>query len=407
MMREAVLTNGLLPQANKTRLKLAALLMLAALTIASVLGSRVIGLAFVIGVIVFLFHARRYILKGVLNYKYLLFLLVPFIGTANSVLSFNEYPDIWQVLRLQIWTLMIPMLAYTAYRSAIQSSDNFLQSVKYFVKLYLIGVSLLLLLEYFLGVPLSPAYIRPSYQDLLVEDGRIYVFGLQLVAPFLPILMFEKNWLAVAACLLILLLTGGKLAIIPIFTLFLFIAGLKKSRVPNKRIVMVFPIIGIVAVMFFIGERYLKLMDVGDRRRYVQTFDVIQKLSRDRVTLLFGSGLGTKYSEGYFVSFNPGNDDITPLLINSQYDVETGYGHLALRLGLIGMLLFFLLIGFQMGTYKSYFMTYWTLSFFGFAPAGPLAAFEFAVFGFCAAYYQRYRSSFGVSRIAPGLLEGK
>lgn len=69
-MSKLHLSNLTFTQLNKVKLQLFVLLVLASLVLISLLGSRIISLAFVLGIFLIIFNSRCFILRSISNYKY-------------------------------------------------------------------------------------------------------------------------------------------------------------------------------------------------------------------------------------------------------------------------------------------------------------------------------------------------
>ena len=147
-------------------------------------------------------------------------------------------------------------------------------------------------------------------------------------------------------------------------------------------------LLGIILGIIFIGDRLFDFFTIGDLRRLIQVIDAFTKLSESPLTSLFGTGIGTQYSEGYEIYNLSAVSYLESgrLIENSKYDLENGFIYFPLKFGLIGtvvlLYMFFKYLRSD-GTMPYAFML---LSFISVSWSGPIHLFGFFSLALLTAY---------------------
>ena len=316
------------------------------------------------------------------------FFLICFMGTTYSIITANNF-SLFQFARSQIWSLILPIMGLAYFRKGLNFSSFQFEYLFKVIETYFLLITLVCIFELLTGEMITPVYIRAINEDN--SFPRLYMIGMELVSPLFPIFLIRKKYLSALCSFFILILTGGKSALLT-WILAVFYWAFSRKVGNFKR----FLVVGFLfAVTFFyvnyIGSRIYDFYDSGDSRRMDQIYDGVSFIEKSPITILIGGGLGTPYSEAYYKN-DMDHDALYEqkiLLENSRYDIENGYVYMLVRFGLIGTILYLLILFRSFGRYKPYVILSYLLFCLGSSPTGASTAVEFAFFGISAAYISR------------------
>lgn len=331
--------------------------------------------------IIFLIAFRSTVLSALREHKILFFILVftLMIGTCNSFFINNMSFSFYQLARSQVWALIGPVVAFGILKRHNISSQYKCTALKT-IEWYVYLLSVLFFSDCIFGLNISPAYF--SVVDELSGIRRNYLFGYELVIPFLPVFIKQKKYLCGVLMIMILLATGGKLALFLLLFSFGYII-LNSSKINTiKSLLCILVALLLGTYSYYILDRLTILFMNGDGARWSQFLDVTSIISKDPINFFFGIGFGTPFSDGYFNS-NLNADFLTShpdLVENSKFDVENGYLFLLLRFGLIGAVVYFLLLSIYFKKDLLYFGGALLISFFSISFVGPSGSLFFIFF---------------------------
>jgi hypothetical protein len=179
-----------------------------------------------------------------------------------------------------------------------------------------------------------------------------------------------------------------------LFTTIFSIFFLQKSK---TNIIVFF----IILILFFIKifDRFTLLINNGDLRRLSQIKDAFNKFTSSLLNFLFGSGIGTPYSKGYFALSNNyiiNGKDSSALFENSRFDVENGYLFLLLRFGILGTIFLYLILKkYFKGNYWKFILVYFFIYFASIGLSG--ISFFTIIISFIFLKYFLIKSNYGFS----------
>lgn len=363
-------------------------------------GTRGVLLSAAIAIVAVAFSAINQFIRAFFNKYILLTTVSALLGTAWAYYYLNLNLSAWQFARSTLWTLLsLPLFLAILKIQALNNTKVVDPLLNFFASLSLV-LAVFVSVELASGLPISPASIRAEDANAYF-NVRLYVIGIEILLPLVPIFVLQKRLLSVCSILLLAVITGGKIVLALFLTGILFgLLLLFKYRRLRPRHVILLLIVLFFALLAadYLFERLHVFLQTGDERRLDQIQDAWAAILQDPITFLFGQGLGTAYTEAYlkYVPYHS-LDEVSFLIENAQYDLENGFIALWLRFGLIGSITYIIVLFRYKNIYSIYFATFLFLSWLGTSISGPpgallLASFAFAIKVFPAitnAYYSK------------------
>lgn len=259
---------------------------------------------------------------------------IAIIGTAAKVVYNLEF-SLYQILRSSIWVIFYCYLLIVGNKVFTKLTISDLMAIYNILRKVIISFAILVVVDIVIGTQISPATIRLT--GSLITDQRIYIVGSSVLPSLLLLYLLRADVLPVLATLILIGVTQGKVMLvaipIAIFTLMLY-----KQK---KGILVLILMIPLAAI--FPYDRFLDFIEAGgDINRSVQINDAVVAYSADFISLIFGIGHGTPFSEGY-AQYGQISEDKINQFENSRFDLENGYFYLPLRFGVFGVLIFLIL----------------------------------------------------------------
>ena len=323
-------------------------------------------------------------------YSSIIFCSILFIGTVNELFNNGFDISIYQIFRSQGWILVTIILFYKLDTFFKFSSLEFYENVLYLFNIIIRLFFIVYIFDYFFKFPILPSVIRINEYSI---NERIYIYFNEVIPVFSLVYFIKKNYLTFLILFIFTFITVGKANIILfIFTTLFSIIYLQKSRIN------IF-LTTLITFLFFakIFDRLTLFINNGDLRRLGQIKDAFNKFTSSTINFLFGSGIGTPYSKGYFALSNNyiiNGKDSSSLFENSRFDVENGYLFLLLRFGIIGTIFFyFILKKYFHGIYFNFIIFYLLIFFASIGLSG--ISFFTLIFSFLFLKYFLLKSNYG------------
>lgn len=328
--------------------------------------------------------------REIRNKYFVILILLLCVSTLYATQIDNAEFSMWQVLRSQMWTFISIPLIYSTIKFTKKKSPKDIYFIVSCISIILVYMALSGLIDYLYGTNFSPAYIRVI--DEYTGKLRLYLIGIELISPFLPIFLIYKKYLGIIAGLIILLISGGKSAFVSGLIPLIYGWFYMKKNLKNNIVIGITSILFLVVTFNVISDRIAEFSEYGDSRRSDQISDSFKILNKNPINYLWGIGLGTPYSNAYLDSFVSGDvlEDKSALLENSRFDIENGYIYLLVRTGILGIILYVLSIGLSMKKYSVLFWILSLVSWFGGSPSGPSLTIYYISFAFSSVVYCSY-----------------
>jgi hypothetical protein len=295
-----------------------------------------------------LITAKSGIRNALVSPAILLLIIIAIFATGIEILNGTTF-SAWQFFRSHMWTI-ITLISIYALTESIRQHGNLAPKYIYDISsILLVALALLVVIELSTSLNVAPAYI-----DRLVESDvarRLYVPGHEIGIAFIPYAIYKRHFIRASAMIFLLFITAGKttLVVTALATCYGVYIMPKRDKLTIFSSIAAFSVGGLLSI-YQIWQRFVDFFDTGDTRRFDQIIDGWSMVTSNLFRILFGIGLATPYSEGYFAyNLEISSAELTALHENAMYDLENGYMFILLRFGVIGSAVYFTAL------YKKYF----------------------------------------------------
>ena len=324
-----------------------------------------------------------------------LFFLNTLLATFLTEYHYHEFSP-YQLLRSQFWFLLTPCLLFVGHHLYKNSSEIKMERFIDGVGLLLSISNILIILDIVFQLNFVPAYIK--LVDQVSGLPRYYFLGLELALAFLPIFLLSDKRFYLCMALLAVFFTGGRtiFAVVAAVYFFYMFFDFRKLNV-----------FALVALLFLSAGTYItthkkiNLNSITTDTR-VSSGSIILKSSQTRPLEFFiGKGFGSPiyqksiardehYSFLYQLS-HPSE--------NYNFDIENAFIFLYIHLGIIGTLLYILLIDFRYGRYTKFLWSILVILWCSMSPVGPSSCLLFFFLGTSAAIYNKIFNKLLITRL--------
>jgi hypothetical protein len=290
------------------------------------------------------------------------------------------------------------LLCYNVSNNTDRKSLNyFLDIAKYFF--YFLFFTCLV--ELIFDVSIAPAYIR--FFDPELGFKRLYLLGSEIILPFMLLFYTEKKWTLFSLGIFFIVLTGGKSALLSIFSFIIYI--LINGQYRRNKFFKYFLFLSILLMSLYcllIWHRIFIFLNTGDSFRSAQISHYFNFISQSPLDFFTGAGLGTEYMDimdalngKEFLPYPDLHYNWQQVEIgnNLNYDIENGFIFFLYRFGFIGFLLYFFTVLREFGKYSNYIALTLFLIWIVGPNVGPSGALAMASFGIAAGFFNKHFQS--------------
>lgn len=317
----------------------------------------------------------------------LLFLFFFFLAWVSTFLQLgggDEF-NLYQLLRSQLWTF-VGIFAFI-----LSSSVNLdIFSNRRFTKVFNVFF-LFMCLNLFFGVIdflYGTNYSINILDRELSKGGRIYLLGVETLPAAIIYLLTNKKYKHLLVFFIVGLLTGGRMVIASsiLIPLLFFIKNIS-MRVINKYTIfytfVLFLFMGLAIAIIFDRE-----FTINEGNRYYQITTVFHQIYNNLKIFFIGIGFGVPAFELSWYDLH--SDLLSPnhaaLYENARYDIENGYAYLFYRYGIIGFLIYFLIIYKRSRGVSFIIIPLLLLYFIGTSPVGPSFSLTLLLLGLASSH---------------------
>jgi hypothetical protein len=347
-----------------------------------------------------IFEYRTKLKETFHKYSYLWITITTLI-TVSSIKTFfwsEIHFSFYQIIRSEIWVLFglyLGLLCYNVFNNIDRKSLNHILDItKYFFYFLLFTC----LVEFIFDVSIAPAYIR--YFDSGLGFTRLYLLGSEIILPFMLLFYTEKKWTLFLLGIFFTLLTGGKSALLSIFSFIIYISinGQYRRNIYFKYFLFLFILFASLYCLL-IWDRIFIFLNTGDSFRSAQISHYFNFISQSPFDFFIGAGLGPEYMDIMKAlnakEFLP-NPDLSYVWKQVEignylnYDIENGFIFFLYRLGFIGFLLYFFTVLREFGKYSNYIALTLCVIWLAGPNAGPSGALAMAFYGIAAGLFNKH-----------------
>jgi hypothetical protein len=334
--------------------------MLPILLVLASLGTRyAIIVSGLIATLLFIFFFKSSITR-INFYSILAFFFVIVFGTANGVLMEGRDFSIWQIMRSQIaFIALIVFVIFTQKSLSNMTNKNFYRIINVSGNILLV-FCILFFVNKIIEINVFPVLLET------LDGSRVYPIGYDFFIILIPIFYALKKYIVMIMACSILILTMSKTLFLFFFIIFYFMLKSNELVIP-KFSYLIFIII-MISGFVLMSDRILNVSLESEARRIDQILLAFEIFYSSIINSVVGIGIGTKYSEGYlaYSSFQ----ELTPLVVNSMYDIENGFLFLLTRFGIFGSVIFIIFLNHNFKGVRFFVFSILSISFLATSPVG-------------------------------------